>query len=133
MISADSSLETSADGHFKRYLELPSKIFLDLGKKFSFSIIMTVFDDISDINSLRLSFTLSNSTFVTVNTFRRVQRETNSIIYDIDIIDNGMAEKGVPGGNFAITSLIMNPQESSFECIYKSNAVIDPFIKNRFI
>jgi len=125
MISIDSSFNTSLDGELKRYLDLPSKIYLDLNTKFSFSIIITVFKGISDLTSLGLSFTLSNTNFVTVTTSRRIQQDTYSIIYDVTIVDKGLAAKGAPGESFAITSLLITSQESSFECMYKSNAVIN--------
>jgi hypothetical protein len=123
----------ASEGHdLKRYLDLPSKIFLDLGTEFSFSVIINVFEDISDLHSLRLSFMLSNTTFVTVTSTRRIQLETHSIIYDVVITDNGRAGEGASGESFAITSLLITPQESSFECIYKSNAVINIYLTFRF-
>lgn len=66
---------------------------------------------------------LSNTTFVIVTSNRRIEQATHSVIYDFTITDTGMAAVGEPGELFSITSLIITPQESSFECMYKENAV----------
>jgi hypothetical protein len=107
----------------RRYLDLPSKIFLDLNGSFSFSIIISIFEDIQDISSLKLSYILSNTTFITVTSTKRIQEESHSIIYDFKITDNGMALEQEPGESFSITSLLLFPFESSFECMNKQNAV----------